>query len=44
VEAADAGEAAALFAQDPYALAGLFGQTSLSGFKSVFRDGQRVPA
>jgi uncharacterized protein YciI len=44
VEAADAAEAAALFARDPYALAGLFGQTSLSGFKSVFRDGQRVPA
>jgi len=44
VEAADAAEAAALFARDPYALAGLFGQTSLSGFKSVFRDGERVPA
>ncbi len=44
VEAADAAEAAALFAKDPYALAGLFGQTSLTGFRTVFRNGERVPA
>jgi hypothetical protein len=40
----DAAEAAALFAKDPYALAGLFGQTSLTGFRTVFRNGERVPA
>jgi uncharacterized protein YciI len=44
VEAADEAEAKALFAKDPYALAGLFGQTSLSGFRTVFCNGERVPA
>jgi uncharacterized protein YciI len=44
VEAADEAEAKALLAKDPYALAGLFGQTSLSGFRTVFRNGERVPA
>jgi uncharacterized protein YciI len=39
VEAADEAEAKALFAGDPYALAGLFEQSSVSGFKTVFRDG-----
>jgi uncharacterized protein YciI len=39
VEAADEAEARALFAGDPYALAGLFEQISVSGFKTVFRDG-----
>jgi uncharacterized protein YciI len=43
VEAADEAEAKALFAKDPYALAGLFGQTSLTGFKTVFCNGERVP-
>lgn len=44
VEAADEAEAKVLFAADPYALAGLFGQTSLTGFKTVFRNGVQVPA
>jgi uncharacterized protein YciI len=44
VETADEAEAKAVFAKDPYALAGLFGQTSLTGFKTVFRNGERVPA
>jgi uncharacterized protein YciI len=44
VETADIAEAKALFAADPYALAGLFGQTSLTAFKTVFRNGERVPA
>ncbi len=39
IEAADAAEAKALFAADPYALAGLFEHTTLCGFKTVFRDG-----
>ena len=39
IEAADEAEAEALFAADPYALAGLFEYTTLSGFKAVFRDG-----
>ena len=42
IEAADEAEAKALFASDPYALAGLFDHTSLSGFKTVFRDGVLV--
>jgi len=43
VEAADEAEAKALFAGDPYALAGLFEQSSVSGFKTVFWDGARLP-
>ncbi len=39
IEAADDAEANALFAADPYAQAGLFEQSSVSGFKTVFRDG-----
>jgi uncharacterized protein len=39
IEAADAEAAKAVFAADPYALAGLFEHTSISGFKTVFRDG-----
>lgn len=42
VETADEAEARALFAADPYALAGLFGHTSLTGFKTVFRNGEQV--
>jgi uncharacterized protein YciI len=44
VETADEAEARALFAKDPYALAGLFGQTSLTGFRTVFCNGERVRA
>ncbi len=44
VEAADEAEAKAIFAEDPYALAGLFGQTSLTGFRTVFRNGELVTA
>ncbi len=44
VEADDEAEAKALFAADPYALAGLFAETSLTGFKTVFLSGERVPA
>jgi uncharacterized protein YciI len=39
IEAADADAAKALFAADPYAVAGLFEHTSMDGFKTVFRNG-----
>ncbi len=44
VETADEAEARALFAADPYAQARLFAETSLTGFKTVFRDGVLVQA
>ncbi len=39
IEAVDMAEAKTVFAADPYAIAGLFEHTSVSGFKTVFRDG-----
>lgn len=42
VEATDRAEAEAIAASDPYAKAGLFETTLVRGFRSVFRNGQKV--
>lgn len=39
IEAADLAEARAIFADDPYALVGLFESVAVTGFRTVFRDG-----
>ncbi len=42
IEAADEDAARAVFEADPYAMAGLFEMTTISGFRNTFRDGKLV--